>query len=110
EGSLKATEDRIARYSSVRLGALIKNPDLLRIAEPEASISAARTFWIEVGKASGMDRHQVEFSASLAPFFGEPVTKRVDLTLRSKTNTWNNRPLSYKKTTFNVEIWRLGMP
>ena len=100
----------IDRYSALRLGTFERNPDLLWQMEPSDDIAEAALFWIEVGQASGIERHQVEFPVGLASFFGPPVKQRVDLTLTRKKSVWAGRPLSYKQTTYGVDIWRLGMP
>ena len=102
----------IARYAAVRLDVLRRNPILRHAAGPPSNIRSAQNFFIEVGAASGPpeSRHQVEFPESLANYFGKPMRYRRNLTLRSGGNTWKHRPLSYKETTFGVEIWRLGMP
>ena len=107
-----ADKTLIARYAAVRLDVLRHNPILRHAAGPPSNISAARYFFAEVGAASGPPglRHQIEFPESLANFFGKPKRYRRDLTLRSGGGTWAHRPLSYKETTFGVEIWRLGMP
>ena len=100
----------IKSYSSIRIRSFKKNPDLLRLVEPADDIQSATSFWIEVGKASGIERHQVEFPTSLASFFGKPQKKRIDLTLMRKNKMWSGRPLTHKRTTYGVDIWRLGMP
>ena len=100
----------IEKYAELRKPFLRKNPALLSVPDAPPTISQAAEFWIEVGKGSGIQRHQVEFSESLVEFFG-PIsrTKRI-LTLQKGRKKWDDRPLSHKVTTFDVEIWRLGMP
>jgi hypothetical protein len=102
----------IRRYAKLRRDVLEKNPILLAAAEVPASIAEARYFFAEVGAGSGPpdSRHQIEFPESLVEFFGAAMRGRRDLTLRSGGVSWDKRPLSYKTTTYNVEIWRLGMP
>ena len=98
------------RYSLVRIKSFKKNPDLLRLIEPEDDLQSATYFWIEVGKASGIQRHQTEFPTSLASFFGKPRKKRIDLTLIKGKKIWRGRPFTHKRTSYDVDIWRLGMP
>lgn len=100
----------IDAYATIRGEALKVNPDLLSLCEPSEDIVTAQHFWMEVGKASGMDRHQIEFPRHLASFFGRPQTARVDLTLNQGGISFPGRPLSHKTTTYGVNIWRLGMP
>jgi len=86
------------------------NPDVLASFEPPEDIGSAQELWIEVGKGSGIQRHQVEFNEYLASFFG-PVTRgKTILTLRKDGREWDDRPLTHKTTSFGVRIWRLGMP
>lgn len=102
----------IAKYGELRLEVLKRNPILrTTVAAPE-SISTATHFFCEVGAGSGPPgfRHQIEFPESLARFFGRPVRHRRDLTLRRPDRSWPRRPLSHKRTTYGVDIWRLGMP
>lgn len=102
----------IRRYAQVRRGFLRQYPILRSVSDPPERIGTARAFFCEVGAASGPPgmRHQVEFPRSLARFFGRVVRRRRDLVLRSRGKSWRDRPLSYKRTTFRVDIWRLGMP
>jgi hypothetical protein len=105
-----ATASILNRYADLRVNSFSRNPDLLQLTEPAPTIGDAQTMWIEVGKASGIERHQVEFPLSLASFFGPPVHKRIDLCLESGNRHWVGRPLSHKRTSFGVDIWRLGSP
>jgi hypothetical protein len=91
---------------------LEENPLLQSDVEVPADIETAAYFFIEVGAGSGPPgfRHQVEFPESLVRYFGPAQRHRRPLTLRRGVTEWRGRPLSYKRTTFNVEIWRLGMP
>jgi hypothetical protein len=103
-------ERMIETYAKLRGDFLQENPILQTLPDPPENIGEANEFWIEVGQASGMDRHQVEFPEALAAFFA-PVTRgRITLTLGRQGQWWPNRPLSYKVTTYGVEIWRQGMP
>lgn len=108
--SILLSDRKLKAYSKLRLNFFERNPDTLSFIEPSTDIVHATHFWIEVGKASGIERHQIEFPKHLASFFGQPKKKRVDLTLVNDATTWPGRPLSYKRTSFNVDIWRLGMP
>lgn len=102
----------IQQYAHLRQQLLDANPILRAMIEVPETIRDARHFFLEVGAASGPPdrRHQVEFPKSLAAFFGEASYMRRDLRLRHHEQEWNSRPLSYKQTTFGVDIWRLGMP
>ncbi len=110
EHSRQVDDKVLDKYSNLRLSFFNRNPDTLSLTEPSSDIAEADYFWIEVGKASGIDRHQLEFPLHLVSFFGKPKKKRRNLTLRNDKGTWKGRPLSYKRTTYNVDIWRLGMP
>lgn len=107
-----ASPKLIADYASIRRKFVKKNPIVLSNLDPPTEIATAETFFIEVGAGSGPpgQRHQVEFTESLAQFFGTVVRGRRDVTLRRSGQEWTGRPLSYKRTTYGVEIWRLGMP
>lgn len=110
-----ANDYLISRYAKLRSSQFMKNPDLassISILSNIDDINEAKELWIEVGKGSGSDRHQVEFPYELARFFASPKKARIDLTLRSRGRTWEGRPLTWKKTTppYGVDIWRLGMP
>ena len=102
----------IRRYAQLRQDVLKRNPIVRATIETPDTIVVARYFFLEVGAGSGPPgkRHQVEFPRELAQFFGEVSFQRKNLTLQSEGQTWNGRPLSFKKTDYGVEIWRLGMP
>lgn|GEM_PF-5748981 len=111
--SSKRVDDKfITAYAKLRLQLLERNPIIRQIAGAPIGIQTARNFFVEVGAGSGPPglRHQVEFPRALAAFFGKPLRGKRQLTLASHGASWPKRPLSYKKTTYNVEIWRLGMP
>jgi hypothetical protein len=105
-------DNLLSKYAEIRRLSLEKNPLLQLASEVPPSIATARHFFIEAGAASGPpgQRHQIEFSEALARFFGPTKQHRVDLTLFASGNSWRGRPLSFKKTTYGVPIWRLGMP
>ena len=102
----------IEQYAAVRHLAFEGNPILRMSSEVPDSIETAEHLFIEVGAASGPpgQRHQIEFPESLVRFFGKPKLARRDIALRSGTHVWDQRPLSHKRTTYGVDIWRLGMP
>lgn len=102
----------ILRYAELREQLLNQNPILQSSIETPLEIGDVETFFCEVGAGSGPPgfRHQIEFPESLVKFFGKVERKRKDFTLKRGNDTWRERPLSYKKTTFGVDIWRLGMP
>ena len=102
----------IRQYAGLRQQMLNNNPILREMIELPETIKGDRHFFLEVGAASGPPgaRHQVEFPKSLAEFFGEASYARRDLRLRQHDQVWDGRPLSYKKTSYEVDIWRLGMP
>jgi len=110
--SREVDRDFIRRYARLRRDVLEQNPILRSTTEAPQSIAEAEYFFLEVGAGSGPpgSRHQVEFPESLARFFGEPQQNRRDITLRQHGRVWRTRPLSYKRTTYGVPIWRLGMP
>jgi hypothetical protein len=102
------TDALVDKYADVRLPLLKSNAIPLEDLDDESDlISSAAYMFIEVGKASGMDRHQVEFNEFISRFFNKPSKKRIDLRLGKWTK---KRPLTPKKTTFGVTIYRLGMP
>ena len=102
----------IRQYARLRQQILDSNPILRAMIELPETVKDGRHFFLEVGAASGPPgaRHQVEFPKSLAEFFGEASYARRDLTLQHHDQVWDRRPLSYKKTSYGVDIWRLGMP
>ena len=102
----------IRRYADLRQQVLERNPILRAAIEVPETIKDARHFFLEVGAASGPPdfRHQVEFPKALAEFFGAASHMRRDLKLRQGIQVWEGRPLSYKHTSYGVDIWRLGMP
>ncbi|MCH8615902.1 hypothetical protein LZ016_07290 [Sphingomonas sp. SM33] len=105
-----ATDPLLAAYSEARLDAFKTNPALLAATEPSSDLSLASELFVEVGAASGIARHQVEFNRHLATFFGKPSKKRRDYVLTDGHTSWSGRPLTPKTTSFGVEIYRLGMP
>jgi len=102
----------ILQYAELREQLLGQNPILQSAVEAPQDIENVETFFCEVGAASGPPgyRHQIEFPEALARFFGKVERRRKDFILKRGEETWYGRPLSYKKTTFGVDIWRLGMP
>jgi hypothetical protein len=109
--SLPATTARIDRYAIVREKLIDANPVILPSLDeyPSSEIDHAQNLWIEAGAMSGQDSNQVEFGPKLAPFFG-PSKKGTKL-LRVKFGSIlrDDRPLSYKVTQWNTEIWRLSL-
>ncbi len=102
----------IMQYARLRQQVLEANPILRTMIETPETIKDARHLFLEVGAGSGPphQRHQVEFPKALAEFFGEATYSRRDLRMRQRQQVWDRRPLSYKKTSYGVDIWRLGMP
>ena len=102
----------ILKYAELREQLLRQNPILQSVVEIPQDIGDVETFFCEVGAGSGPPgyRHQIEFPEALVRFFGKAERKRKDFTLKRGEEIWDGRPLSYKKTTFGVDIWRLGMP
>lgn len=105
-------EALIKKYAALRSSVLDKNPLLRHVVEPPEDLREAQYFFTEVGAGSGPPdaRHQVEFPESLARFFGPVRRGRRSLCLTNGKREWTGRPLSFKTTTYGVEIWRLGMP
>lgn len=110
--SLDATDTAIGKYASLRDRFLQRNPDAASQLDPPSPerIGDADVLWIEAGAMSGGSRNQVEFSAELATYFGDREKGSRKLLIRARGKTWDDRPLSYKKTTFGVDIWRLSLP
>ena len=102
----------VVKYADLRKIVLDRNPIIQSMTDAPKSIGKANNFFAEVGAGSGPpgQRHQIEFPEVLARFFGRLQRRRRDITLRRGEDIWSGRPLSYKLTTFGVEIWRLGMP
>lgn len=102
----------IRSYADLRREVLERNPMVRATVETPETIREAQHFFLEVGAGSGPPgaRHQVEFPGSLAQFFGKLSRARRDLTLQADGKEWTDRPLSFKQTSFGVDIWRLGMP
>ena len=102
----------IRQYARLRQQVLEGNPILRTMIETPETIKDAQHFFLEVGAGSGPpgQRHQVEFPKTLAEFFGEATYSRRDLRLRQQKQVWDERPLSHKRTSYGVDIWRLGMP
>ena len=110
--SRKVNDRFVRQYARLRDQVIKENPILGATIEEPPTIKSARYFFLEVGAASGARnaRNQVEFPRALVEFFGEPSHTRRDLRLRQADHVWDERPLSYKRTTFGVDIWRLNMP
>jgi hypothetical protein len=110
--SLPLSTSLIDDYARARAILLRKNPDLARFIETSKRQGPefGSTLWIEAGKMSGGVRNQVEFSEGLAPFFGAVERRTHCPPIRFDGRVWRDRPLSYKKTTFSVDIWRLSLP
>lgn len=102
----------IRQYATLRQQVLERNPILRATADIPAGIHNAPSLFAEVGAGSGPpdQRHQIEFPQALAAFFGDVQRGRRSLTLCRDGQEWQDRPFSYKTTTYGVEIWRLGMP
>lgn len=102
----------IRKYAELRRKVFDANPILRSVTDASDLIEQAEYLFLDVGAGSGPPdrRHQVEFPESLVRFFGIPRRARRDLTLVRGVRSWEGRPLSFKRTTYGVEIWRLGMP
>lgn len=110
--SIKASDDVVKAYARYRSEFLLRNPDAISgLDQPGlCGVGDASALWIDAGAMSGGSRNQVEFNRTLASFFGSPKRKRRILTITFGNNTWSDRPLSPKTTTFGVDIWRLSLP
>jgi hypothetical protein len=107
-----ATDPVMNKYAGLREQLIASNPRFFAQIDPVplTQIEKATALWIEAGAMSGGSRNQVEFSRDLAGFFGMPEEKRRLLTVRVRSEVFEDRPLAYKKTTFGVDIWRFSMP
>lgn len=112
ESGIIVTPRRIAQYADLRGEFLRRNPGVLEsIDQPVPGIlRAASSLWIEAGAMSGGARNQIEFSRELAWFFGKPARKKRQVDISAEGQEIRGRPLTPKRTTFGVDIWRLGLP
>lgn len=110
--SVPASDANVEKYTKFRASFFAKNPDTLsNLDRPSSSgIADARVLWIEAGQMSGGSRNQIEFSEELAGFLGPVSNKSKLIKIRVGDETWTNRPLTPKTTSFGVSIWRLGLP
>lgn len=101
----------VRKYARVREKALRKNPILLETMESSSSeaVTKATVLWMDVGSASGGSRNQVEFTETLAAFFGPPTKGLRFVEIVRKRRVFTDRPLAYRKWHY-VDIWRLGLP
>lgn len=111
---IAANSRNVARYVDLRTFFRLRNPDLLQDESQDDDISVAGTdiLWIEAGSmTTGGSNNAVDFSSSLASFFG-PVSdqSRSIVLVADGGKRWTNRPLTPKRTTFNVRLWRLSLP
>jgi hypothetical protein len=112
EKSFPVSDSLLKEYAKFRSSLIRRNPDLAAGFDPPTPqrVKEAANLWIEAGAMSGGSRNQVEFSRSLAEFFG-PISKSSrKLRISANGKIWDDRPLSPKKTTFGVDIWRLSLP
>lgn len=103
----------IDTYEKLRLRFLDANHGILNLVDPPSRglLTSATNLWIEAGPMStGWSNNQIEFNKDLADFFGPATRSRRILTFRIGNQSWNDRPLSPKRTTLNVDIWRLSLP
>ena len=107
-----ATASLLDRYSVLRGVFLRHNPGILRTIEaPSASdLKAASSIWFEAGAMSGEMRNQIEFNRELAGFFGHPSPHKRLIEVQYDGHVYPTRPLTPKKTSYGVRIWRLGLP
>jgi hypothetical protein len=109
--SIAASSPLIDKYSQLRERFLRDNRVILPQLDemPQAEITMRQHLWIEAGAMSGGDRNQIEFGYALVPFFGSLVRGHRNLKLKWRGIVRQDRPLSYKVTQWNTEIWRLSM-
>jgi hypothetical protein len=110
--SVRVTSSLLDKYTRIRGQFRRANPYVLQNGEPPAlpEIRRATELWIEAGAMSGGARNQIEFTESVAAFFGAPRgTKRI-VEIEYDNRVESNRPLTPKTTTYGVSIWRLGLP
>ncbi|WP_146228140.1 phospholipase D family protein [Micromonospora sp. S4605] len=110
--ALRATSANLDTYISERERFLRSNPDIIlgTIAAAPEAVASARMLWIEAGEMSGGARNQIEFGEELAAFFGPLSPAQRLITILRGGRAWNDRPLTPKRTTFGVRIWRLSLP
>jgi ribosome modulation factor len=99
-------------YTRIREQYLARNPDAFadQDAPSVQQIEAATSLWIDAGAMSGGSRNQIEFAEELARFFGPLLRGSRYLRVGFDAQVRDDRPLSFKVTTFGVEIWRLSLP
>lgn len=109
--SIVASSTAIDKYSQLRDRFLREHKVILpRLDEaPHDEMAMRQHLWIEAGAMSGGDRNQVEFGPALASFFGSLIRGHRNLRLQWRSIVRADRPLSYKVTKWNTEIWRLSM-
>jgi len=109
--SIVASSAIIDKYSQVRERFLRDNKVVLpRLDEvPQYEMAMRQSLWIEAGAMSGGDRNQVEFGPALASYFGNLFRGHRNLRMQWHSVIRADRPLSYKVTKWNTEIWRLSM-
>jgi HKD family nuclease len=112
KNSINVTERLIDDYSLLRQQFIARNPDVVHDLEAPSELDAAhaKSLWMEAGAMSGGSRNQIEFGRELAAFFGPVENHQRLLVMRNGGMVWNDRPLSPKRTTFGVPIWRLSLP
>jgi HKD family nuclease len=112
KNSINLTEKLIDDYSLLRQQFIARNPDVVHDLEAPSELDAAhaKSLWMEAGAMSGGSRNQIEFGRELAAFFGPVENHQRLLVMRSGGTIWKDRPLSPKRTTFGVPIWRLSLP
>jgi uncharacterized protein YlzI (FlbEa/FlbD family) len=111
--SIEATSKNFDKYVKERERFLEQNPDVLIEASAHSlsDLIGAGKFWIEAGRMStGGSHNAVDLNRDLAGFFGPPSRQRKQLTIVAGKKRWNNRPLSPKRTTLGVQLWRLSLP
>lgn len=111
---INANPSNVRDYIDLRTEFQLRNPDLLPDTSRDEYISAsdARVLWLEAGAMStGGSNNAVDFSSGLASFFGPVADQSRSIVIVAEGNKrWVDRPLTPKKTTFNVRLWRLSLP
>jgi hypothetical protein len=110
--SISADSGVLDDYARLRTQFRKRNPGILQIIDPipPEEIAQSSSLWVEAGAMSGGLRNQIEFNEQLAAFFGPQQDRKTYVDILHRGKLYAGRPLTPKKTTYGVPIWRLGLP